>query len=246
MFRPAAVLFALLAVARPVAVAADPPGAKVRAALDVTGDVVLEDKSLVDVVEYFKGKMKADVKFDGQLLLAAGIDPNAPTITVKLRGVKVRDGLKAALAPANLHYGIVGGTLVIGHEADVISRQMRQRVSVDGEATTLSAVLRSLADETGANVSIDPRIAAKAGTAPVKLKLDDVPLETAVRLTAEVADFAVVRMNNVLFVTSEERAAKLAAASDPPVPAATPAPAFPFGPPPALGFGGIVRPAGAR
>lgn len=229
------------------AAAADPPGAKVRAALDATGDVILEDKSLVDLAEYFKGKLKAEVRFDGQALAAAGFDPNAPTITVKLRGGKVRDGLKAALAPANLHCGIVGGTLFIGHEADVISRQMRQRVSVDGEATTFSAVLKSLADETGANVIVDPRIAAKAGTAPVKLKLDDVPLETAVRLTAEVADFAVVRMNNVLFVTTDERAAKLATVADPPTPAAAPAPAFPFGPlPPAAGFGGIARPGGGR
>lgn len=239
---PALVAFAAFL---PFAPAAEPAAAKIRAALDGTGDVVLEDKSLVDLAEYFKGKLKADVRFDAQALMASGFDPNSPTITVKLRGGKVRDGLKAALAPANLHYGIVGGALVIGHEADVIGRQMRQRVSVDGEATTLSAVLKSLADESGANVTVDPRIAEKSANAPVKLKLDDVPLETAVRLTAEVADFAVVRMNNVLFVTSEERAAKLAAVSDLPTPAAVaPAPAFPFGPPPAVaGFGGIARPA---
>ncbi len=242
-FLPALVAFA---ACLPFAPAAEPAAAKIRAALDATGDVVMEEKSLVDLAEYFKGKLKAEVRFDGQALATAGIDATAPTITVKLRGGKVRDGLKAALAPANLHYGIVGGTLVIGHEADVIGRQMRQRVSVDGEATTLSAVLKSLADETGANVTLDPRIAEKAGNAPVKLKLDDVPLETAVRLTAEVADFAVVRMNNVLFVTTDERAAKLAAVSDPPAPAAAaPMPAFPFGPPP-VGFGGIVRPAGGR
>jgi hypothetical protein len=240
-------LLLLFALAGTLAAADPKPAIKLREALDATGDVVFEDKSLIELAEYFKVKLKAEVRFDYTAIVATGLDPNAPIHTVKIRSGKVRDGIKTVLAPHNLFTANVGGTLFIGTEADVLARQMRQRVSVDGEATTLSAVLKSLADETGTNVTIDPRIASKAGTAAVKLKLDDVPLETAVRLTAEVAEFSVVRMNNVLFVTSEERAAKLAAVADPPTPvAAPPAPAFPFGPPPAMGFGGLGRPEGGR
>jgi hypothetical protein len=239
-------LVLLLATVAPLAAADPKPAAKLRLALDAVGDVAIEEKSLIEFCEYLKIKLKAEARFDNTAIVATGLDPNAPYFTVKARGVKVRDGIKTALAPHNLVCANVGGVLFIGTETDVITRQMRQRVGVDGEATTLSALLKSLADETGANVAIDPRIAAKADTAPVKLKLDDVPLETAVRLTAEVADFAVVRMNNVLFVTSEDRAAKLAAVADPPTPAAAPPAAFPFGGPPALGFGGIAKPAVGR
>ena len=41
------------------------------------------------------------------------------------------------------------------------------------------------------------------------LQLEDVPLETAVRLLARLAGLKPVRLDNVLFVTTEERADKL-------------------------------------
>ena len=56
--------------------------------------------------------------------------------------------------------------------------------------------------------SIVSRLKEKAKKG-VTLKLDDVPLETAVRLLAEVADLGTVRMNNVLFVTTPERVKEL-------------------------------------
>ena len=171
------------------------------------------------------------MRYDNATMMGLGLDPSAPTFTVKVREGKFRDGLKAALASANLAYGIVGGAVFIGPEETVIQQQMRQRVSVDGEATTLSALLKALADETGANLVLDPRIEDKAKQAAVKLKLTDVPLETAVRLIVEVAGFGTVRMNNVLFVTSEERAEKLKAVADGPTPVAAVTPTFPLLPP---------------
>jgi hypothetical protein len=224
--------------------AADPKlAAKLRQALDATGDVVFEEKSLIEVRDLLKAKLKADVIFDTAAIAATGLDPNLPTFTVKSRGAKVRDGIRAALAPQNLFFGIVAGNLFIGSEADVTTRQMRQRVSLDGEATTLGAVLKSLADETGVNLTLDPRVLAQQADPAVKLKLDDVPLETAVRLAAEVGGLAAVRMNNVLFVTTEERAAKLAPAVDPPTPIPVPAAPNPFAPVvPFGGLGGLLKP----
>lgn len=222
--------------------AAEPKAAvKLREALDASGDVVLEDKSLIEFCDYLKGKIKSPVQFDNSAIVATGLDPNAPYLTVKSRGAKVRDGIKAVLAPHNLVAANVGGTLFIGTETDTISRQLRQRVSVDGEATAFSAVLKSLADESGANVVLDPRVLPKVGDAPVKLKLDDVPLESAVRLLAEVAGLSTVRTNNVLFVTTEERAEKLRPVSDPPTqPTVPPAPFAPGVAP--IGLGGLLKP----
>lgn len=208
--------------AAPVPKEAATPSGKLRQALDQPGDVVFEGKTLVELTAYFKSKLKAEVVYDNSTIAMMGIDPNAPLFTVKVREGKIRDGLKASLASANLTYGIVGNTVFIGTEETVIHAQMRQRVSVDAEPTSLPTLLKSLAGESGANIVLDPRIDEKANKAIVKLKLDDVALETAVRLSVEVTGFATIRMGNVLFVTSEERADKLRAVSDGPTPVTLP------------------------
>jgi hypothetical protein len=60
---------------------------------------------------------------------------------------------------------------------------------------------------------VDPRV-SKEAQSPVTLQLDDVPLETAVRLMAEVSGLKAVRMGNVLFVTNKANAAELRAEPD--------------------------------
>ena len=91
----------------------------------------------------------------------------------------------------------------------------------------------------------ESRLKEKANAA-VTLKLEDVPLETAVRLMAEVADLGAVRMNNVLFVTTPERAEKLRPNADGPTQPGNNVVPFPggFNPPPGglggFGFGGVV------
>jgi type II secretory pathway component HofQ len=87
-------------------------------------------------------------------------------------------------------------------------RQMRQRVSVDVKDQSLTEALRKLADETGANLIIDPRQNDKA-KAKISLQLDDVTLESAIRLLSELSDLNSVRVGNVTFVTTEQRADKL-------------------------------------
>ena len=53
------------------------------------------------------------------------------------------------------------------------------------------------------------------------------PLETAIRLAAEVAGMKAVRMGNVLFVTSEARGEKLRVDADGPTQPTMPNPFFP-------------------
>ena len=143
-----------------------------------------------------------------------GMDSNSPTISVSVRDVKLREGLSQALAPLGLKIGAVGGTIFISTEEGLITRQMRQRVSISSGLA--GAVLADLANRTGANVVLDPRQKKSTAEAGCELELNDVTLETAVRLAAEVSGFRAVRMGNVLFVTSNERAEKLRADSDGP------------------------------
>ncbi len=212
--------------------AADAPAVELRKKLTAKGDLSVENQTFEELLETLKSKLRTEVVYDQQALFAAGYDIQAPMFHSKKRGGTLGESISATLAAHKLHCANIAGTLVIGFETEVISRQLRQRVSVDGESTAISSLLSSLADKTGANIVFDPRLDAKTTGAAVKLPLHDVPVETAVRLTAEVAGLSAVRMNNVLFVTTDERAAKLLTVSDPPTSAAEP-PASPF-----IGFGG--------
>jgi hypothetical protein len=67
---------------------------------------------------------------------------------------------------------------------------------------------------TSTNVVLDPRLAKEAKGMPISLQLEEVPLETAVKLLAELANLGSVRVGNVLFVTTPQRADKLRADPD--------------------------------
>ncbi len=93
------------------------------------------------------------------------------------------------------------------------ARALRTPVSVECNATPFAEAVKKVVGDTGASVVLDPRLAGKAD-APVTLKHDDLPLEAAVRLLAEVADLRAVRVSGVLFVTTAERADKLRAGGE--------------------------------
>jgi hypothetical protein len=198
-----------------------------RKALDEVGDMNYQNKSLNEVVDDLKNKAKVPVTLD-PTIFQFGLDPNMQAINVSAKNVKLREGLRQALAPFNLKCGITKDGLFISTEEGLTNKQLRQRVSVDCDGTPFATTIKQLAADTGANVVLDPRLKDKANAA-VTLKLDDVPLETAVRLLAEVADLGAIRMNNVLFVTTAERAEKLRPASDGPTQSGN-NPVFPFPP----------------
>ncbi len=219
----------MAAIAAPVPIVpakADGPMATARKALDEVGDMNYRDRTLNDVLNDLKEKSRVSVVLDNGVL-NFGLDPNQPVVTVNLKQVKLREGLKAALAPYNLKFGLTREGLYISTEEGVITAQLRQRVTIDCDGTDFAISIRQLADETGANVVVDPRLGEKAKAA-VTLKLEDVPLETAVRLMAEVVDLRAVRMNNVLFVTTPEKAKALREDADGPTRPLPVNPVFPF------------------
>lgn len=72
----------------------------------------------------------------------------------------------------------------------------------------IDAALRKLADETGYSIVIDPRIADKLRT-PATAAFNNLPLDTAVRLLANLAGQSAVRLDSVLFVTTADNAKSL-------------------------------------
>jgi hypothetical protein len=220
-----------VAVAAPVpAKSDDTPAAKARQALDKKVTLKLENKSLTELVEVLREEAKVDVALDATTLQQFGIDVNTPAVTYEGKDAKVRDVMKAVLGRFNLRCGVTAGGLTVSTEDGLIGKQLRHRVDVDAADRPLGEVLKSLSDQSGANVVLDSRPGKKLTDAAVTLKADDVPVETAVRLAAEIGGYSVVRMGNVLFVTTAERADKLRPDADKPVAPANPLPVFPTDP----------------
>jgi hypothetical protein len=74
----------------------------------------------------------------------------------------------------------------------------------------LEDALKDLADAADFNIVLDSRAAEKAKTA-VSANFENTPLDTAVRLLADMADLKPFRVDNVLYVTTRERANQMEA-----------------------------------
>jgi type II secretory pathway component HofQ len=195
---------------------ADPPkdgpksAAAIKKALDQKITLDFQTQNFNEAVEHLKQKTKINFVLDNFVLQMMGINLGdfPMPINLKSENGKVRIALQSMLSQLHLTYVILGDTVLITTDEFAHVRQMRQRVNVDVTDMPLSTALKQLADETGTNLVIDPRQAAKAKN-KITLQLDDVTLETAVRLLTEVADLNAVRVGNVLFITSDERADKI-------------------------------------
>lgn len=86
-------------------------------------------------------------------------------------------------------------------------------VNATFEGRPLHEALKELADQTDTSVLIDTR-AGEQSKEPVAGKFANVPLDTAVRLLADMADLRPVHLDNVLYVTTKENAAALEARLD--------------------------------
>jgi RNA polymerase sigma factor (sigma-70 family) len=76
------------------------------------------------------------------------------------------------------------------------------------EGTPISKALASVTETTGYNVVVDSRVAEKVqGKATVQF--NNVPVDTAVRLLANMADLSMVRLDNVFYLTTAENAKRL-------------------------------------
>lgn len=78
------------------------------------------------------------------------------------------------------------------------------------EKCPLEDAVKELAEQSGFNVVLDNRATERAKTT-VSARLLNTPLDTALRLLADMADMRAVHLDNVLYVTTKENAATLEA-----------------------------------
>jgi hypothetical protein len=191
---------------------------KLRKSLDRVRDLEITDRSLDDAVNQLRELTGLNFILDraavpaapsrglgsGMLLLSYG----HLNIGGQFHQTPLRVALNKMLRTHNLTHVLVGDTIYITTAEKAIDRQLEQTVSVNIEKMALRDALKRLSRETGANVVLDPRSAQKSETA-LTVRLDEVPLESAVELLADEAGLKAVRLSNVLYVTSEARAEKL-------------------------------------
>jgi hypothetical protein len=194
----------------------DNPVDKLHTALDKTVTLKIERQPLNVAVDMLREKTKINFVLDSLTIQQTlGFTPDQPPspVDVDLKDVKVRTALRAILSQYGLSFASIGDTVVVTTEDMAMLRQMRQRVSLDLTKVEFTAALKLLSRETATNLILDTRV-EKEAKAPVSIQLEDVPLETAVRLLAEMAGLKPIRVGNVLFVTKKETANEMRADPD--------------------------------
>ena len=187
------------------------PNEKLHADLDKVVSIDIQNQPLNLAVKLLGEKSGINFVLDSLTIQQQlGFQPENPPVPVnlKLSGVKVRSVLRTIVAQYGLAYAVIGDTVVITTEDMAMMRQMRQRVNVDFNKVEFTTALKQLSKETAVNLVLDGRH-EKEASAKVSLQLEDVPLETAVRLLSEMAGLKAIRLNNTMFVTTKDVAAEL-------------------------------------
>jgi hypothetical protein len=238
--------------------------AAIRKALNDTITLDYTAQSANDALEHLRQKTRLNIVIDNVLAVPPGLpaglagvmafggfpggmQPAQGPIVLKSERGKVSAVLQSFINQAqkyvnrnNLTYIIMRDCVLISTEEAGYQRQLQQRVNVDVRQTPLSEVLRHLVDETGANLLIDPQLGERTRVG-VTLKLENVTLDTAVRLLTQQADLGPARVGNILYVTSEARADKLRTENLAHANATDPTGGMGIGAP-AGGFGGMGMP----
>jgi hypothetical protein len=170
-------------------------------ALDMTLNFDFEQQPLASLLDYIQRQTKVVVELDPTI----GIDPMDFMISLRERNITVRAALRKALGASNLGFAIEEHGIVISDKHILLARQFGRPISVDIQQQPAAAEMRKLVRASNINFILDPRVTKQAET-KVSLKLDEVPVEAVIKLLADQVDLQCVRVANVLYVTTPERA----------------------------------------
>jgi hypothetical protein len=107
-------------------------------------------------------------------------------------------------------------------------RPLQPLVWEEMEGVPLSRALQQLAKASGMNVALDPRaLTEDLANLKITVQFANVPVDSAVRILANMADLQAVQVDNVLYVTTPKRAAQLLSEQKRPGDESPPAPQTP-------------------
>jgi hypothetical protein len=121
-------------------------------------------------------------------------------------GVKIRTVLRLILAQVNGNFYPEDGVLrVVSQRRMEPQFQLRRPIDAVFTKEPVNNAFQILADATGTTIVLDIRVGEK-GQKAITATFDQVPLETAVLVLADMVDLKTVTIDNVVYVTTKENA----------------------------------------
>jgi RNA polymerase sigma factor (sigma-70 family) len=188
-----------------------PPGSLLRDALEFLADRY--DMALIIDTKAFEAIGILDV-MERPVSLPKMVGVNMATVLRMLLGQIQSEQQHGAYAIRKDHIAII--TTAQFFSADRLTREERRwlpTVSADFDRAPVDVALREVMDQTGTCVVLDAAETDK-GRKVVTARFAQTPVDTAVRLLANMADLQTVAIDNVLYVTNVDKAKHLQAEQD--------------------------------
>ncbi len=180
----------------------------IKKALDKVGNFEFSGNTLAAVINTLSEDYKINITIDQAAMNFIGIALTEMNVEFKQRDVKLRTALRGMLQQCGLSFGIIDGGVLISTEEMIVYRQLKQRVDITVENSPLNKVLKELSQRYAINIVFDPKLKAKI-EANVSLQVEDVQLDSAIKILCEMAEVKSARIGNMLYITTEARADKL-------------------------------------
>jgi hypothetical protein len=170
--------------------------------------------SLREALEFIGDRYDTTIFVDAQAFKAENLDPieEMHVHLPRMIGIRLSTILGLLLAQVGADYRVRSDHVEITTWKrtrpefwTAAERSLAPTVAVEFEKCSLSEALRELADSSGINIVLDGRAGDRA-KASVTATLNNVPIDTAVLILADMADLRAIALDNVLYVTSKENA----------------------------------------
>jgi type II secretory pathway component HofQ len=181
-----------------------------RLAMPVT--VEFETGDLKDALAFLTERYNVPIHIDSAAFEADLSMLDVDRMQVKLQkvvGISLRTVLRLLVAQVQGDFRIMNEMLlVVPHTRMLPEVLFKEAVNASFEKQPLTEALQEISALTGVSVVVDVS-AGDNVRVPVTAILTDAPLQTAVRILANMADLKVVPMDNVLYVTTTDKAQQL-------------------------------------
>jgi RNA polymerase sigma factor (sigma-70 family) len=188
--------------------------AQLRQQLDQRVDLEIENGPLTDALAHLAEHYNIPIVVDSEAFrndLGMNDIRSQEVRLPKVGGARLRMALRLLLSQIQGDFQMRDGVLFIIPNTRVTSGLvLQQPVDASFHQIPLNVALEKLSNLTGVSVILDVRTAEKAQVA-ITADVDNVPLEDAVRILADMAGLRPVALENVLYVTTPLNAAKMTA-----------------------------------
>ncbi len=184
---------------------------KIRQGLEKKVTIDFTGQSLIEALNHFRDKTGLPINLDQMAFMNVGMNIDMPMgqVEFKAKDEKAGVALRRFLNTYNLSSIIFEDAILITTEEVAVVRQFRQRVNVDVDEAPFKKSVQDLTRTHGVNLVIDRALDKTKLDVAISLQVENTGVETAVRLMAEQASLKAVRMGNVMFITTAEKAKKI-------------------------------------